>query len=221
MYQPEIIQQNQTHHPGLSVEACQQSGMGDLSAYKAKKDATKLEDHRNTIEAVLLESEASSFKIGIPWIPPVASVRARKVQFDVGGLCQYIREALSPVPTTSLESYLEDLEPVALGECQADNLNIGLESKVERFSFSVVLVVLAFITSLMGVEVFLSNSSLSLLTASFLALIAGLMGYSLSTDMSRAASFRVYLEKEILRRKGIDKDDPASRNIISMPNSPA
>lgn len=163
----------------------------------------KLIEHYRTIGQALLVCEASSLRVGIPWIAPVGEVVKRR--YEVGTRPEnYIRETLVTVSTNCLQIYVEDLEKPQEEAPGDSELNIELRSWIERYSFSTACAAASMFVGI-AAAVYLFPSALAGLILGMVMLVLGyLLGQSYSTSASRRLSFRRLLMNEIMRRRGIN-----------------
>lgn len=154
------------------------------------------------IGRTLLACEASSLKVGIPLLPPTRRVSRLRLLVNCP-LDEFLRLSLLSISTSALESYCEDLLSSPKNTAELD-LAITIPSFYERHFFSTTVAfvgIVLFITLLM-------QTNLSPLFGYPLALAIGAMcgsvSATLATERYRRATFYKLIEKEIMRRHGLD-----------------
>lgn len=163
----------------------------------------KQADHYAQIGQALLTSEAAFYNVGIPWLPPTARVSGLRRQCDQP-LREFLRCSLVTVSTSSLESYLEDLESLPPGAESSAQLHIQITSPLERHLFAIltglVTAVVAFF-SLQTLPLSMASTCLATLVVTAVGL---LVAEYLSIDLARRVTFEREILAELNRRKGAD-----------------
>ncbi len=171
------------------------------------------------IGQTLLACEAACLTIGIPWFPPTARVRKDAGVF-YPPIDEFIRVQLCNVSTKTLESYCEDIATFKLDESSSEALCITLSNPLERHGFSA-LVGFLLLLSLLSIMLY-CNTRIS--TALGLSLgfsgCASLLASTFCGEQQRRESFLALLQKELLRRKGLNQSSNEKIKILSVDIEP-
>ncbi len=173
------------------------------STSNRRSDDAKRSEHYQLIGKTLRICEVASFRIGIPWLPPTRSVLARRRAFNQS-LSDFLRTSLVHVPTSTLESYCDDLQTWPVDDESGYSLSIAPVSPGERYALPVVVAAGfafgVFILSLVEG----ARSTLSLVLATIFSASLCLFSAMLCSEGYRRASFSWLISNEILRRRGDD-----------------
>ncbi|MCB0345273.1 MAG: hypothetical protein KDD66_09140 [Bdellovibrionales bacterium] len=205
-------------HPSSKLPAPEASCSGNGSRRASPSKETTLGHYRNIGNALLI-CEASSYRVGIPWILPIGEVAARR--YDVGTQPgDYIRESLVTVSTNCLQMYIEDLELSGEKQLSDSDLFIDLKTWVERSSFTAACIAaFAFFGS--AGAAYLAPSPVTCFISGMVMMVCGYMlGQSYTTSEWRRASFHKLLNNEAMRRRGIDPDGPSGTRVYTGPATP-
>lgn len=177
-------------------------------------DSNQLLAQYEQIGATLAACEASSWRAGVPWLPPTARVRALpRMQ---GNSCEaHVRFALVGISTKALESFCEDLD--SLSARSLDSLHVPNLSPFERrVYFGAATTFGGLVGFLVGALVG-AGPTISLLLVASAAISGGILAVLTSTETYRRTTFSWIIEGEIRRRLG--GDDPSSNNLRICPTA--
>lgn len=170
----------------------------------------------NMIGEALTACEASSWRVGVPWLPP--TTRVRRLPKITEGTCEdHLRYNLVGINTKVLESFCEDLDNLAGDAKSLESLHVPSLTANERKMFILIVALIG------GCVAYLLASSLSdsPLIVGLITLIAmvsaGLAAFATSTETYRRTSFSWLIEAEIRRRVG--GDDPSSNKLQVCPTA--
>ncbi|MCC6933113.1 MAG: hypothetical protein IT292_07650 [Deltaproteobacteria bacterium] len=157
------------------------------------------------IGTFLSSLEASTLRVGVICPFPTAKIRGLFAPFreSVG---ESFKINLTNVKTEVLESYLDDLKQMQLSEDNNKHLHLTNLSELERYGVVTLLSSLLLVCSLF----ILGLPKLAIGWAG-LAMFAGLIlllwfaGLGLGSELYRRNTFIYYLNREIMRRKGMEK----------------
>ena len=165
--------------------------------------SSKQADHYAQIGQTLLTCEAVFYNVGIPWLPPTGRVSSLRRQCDQP-LRDFVRCALVTVTTSSMESYLDDLESLPAGQESSEKLHIEITSPIERHLFAVLTGLVTASVALFSLQ----TLSLTPLVTSIATLCVTAVGVAvaeyLSIDLARRVTFEREILAELNRRKGAD-----------------
>ncbi len=173
-----------------------------------------LNKHYEVIGQTLLICEASSWRVGIPWLPPTDNVvKYRKSLSEP--LESFVQCSLVTVTTDALECYCDDLESTDLDDAKKSRLFLRTPPALERYALGG-MVFVGLLALCFGL-CFLARLSIG--TGFGLAVVAALLpaivAAACSSENSRISSFLWLLDQEILRRRGMK--DPRLRRIPLRP----
>ncbi len=198
---------------------CGNDGIDSLNPQSLRStNESRFQELYQTIGKTLSNLEASTIKVGIPWLPPTKNVRAHHVEFD-SSVDEYIRSELVGVSTHALESYAEDLETKATkprnSKKERFNLHLYQPTFIERYALTGSVFIFCFILLFASLTVVTKSLSLAILVAPLISVAIGSILRTLSSEPIRLYSFHQLLLKEILRRRG--QDGPHSKIRIQTP----
>jgi len=167
------------------------------------------------IGRTLLVAEASTFSIGIPWLP--ATPRAEKLRTEFSPpLRDFVRLSLLGVNTNFLESYLEDIEELAPDRESERYLAIVGPRFFERYMLSGLLFSASFAV-LMLASIWVKAAPSLVLGVSFLVslIVAGISLFVCSEE-SRRSTFHWLIYEELLRRRGANQDESGTSPLYAL-----
>lgn len=180
----------------------------------ATAPAQKIGDHYAQIGQALMTCEAAFCSVGIPWLPPSRRVSALRQQCDQP-LKEFLRCSLVTVSTSSLESYLDDLQSLPATEDSAHELSIAIDSPIERHAFSALTGVVTAAVALASLQTINLSLTGTVIAATALTAIGVAIAEFLSNDWARRVTFHRELLAELKRRKGSDRP-----SMTRLPLSP-
>jgi hypothetical protein len=165
--------------------------------------------HYKEIGQTLLCCEVADWKTGIPWLFPTARV-CKAHSLKIKNTENFTRLSLANVSIATLEAYCSDLES-CVKPSDSEKLFIQLKSSLERYSFSVLATFVSFVLCFYFANALLTNNLMALILSIFVASITGFSALAASTDLYRRNSFYRVICREILRRRGIDGNNPNNK----------
>ena len=146
-------------------------------------------------------AEAATIHVGIPWLPPTAPVRERQEKFEAP-LEDFIQLSVTEVPTSTLESYCDDLEQLPPDKPSGELLGLAELSFLEHHSLAFLFLGAAFVCSLVSLNFATGTLAIGISAACLFSGVAGFIGASLTSETYRRASFYTVIAKEVARRGG-------------------
>ena len=166
----------------------------------------EMADAYRQIGHTLLVAEASTFSIGIPWVPQTQRTMKLRQEFSAP-LQEFVRVNLVNVSSTTLESYAEDMEALAPNQESQRYLGIDGPSFVERYLLSLVLFCASFVVLLATSTWVKAAPSLVLGISLLVALIVAGISLFVCSEVSRRSTFHWLVYEELLRRRGTSQGD--------------
>ena len=167
------------------------------------------------IGETLMVAEAANWGIGVPWLPPTATVRRLAKKCD-SPLDEFVRLSLVSVNTTILEEYCDDLETCPPDESSAKLLHLRLLSNPERFALCGMFFLMTFGVCGAGAIWLGTSSHLAFFSATLTATAAGALAAFCCLEPQRRSALNALLYREISRRKGNDPDGSNRLNLVSI-----
>jgi|GEM_PF-4009832 len=169
--------------------------------------------HYQTIGQALLRIEAVSSRVGVPWMFPTRRVRGVQQSVSSEELAELAKQEFVTVSTSALEVYHDDLETLPDDIGSVELLQVKLNSRLEKYGFCA-LITFFFASSMLAFSISLyQDPGVYILLSLLGGLVGVLLGLDLASDCSRRKSFAALIQREILRRQGLDGD---SRNRLSI-----
>ena len=170
-----------------------------------KENSNKYQTDYETIGTTLWELECSNLKLGIPLLFPTS--RVIKTKKKIRNVEKYLKINLVNVKTDSLSSYIEDLTNLSLTTENNEYFKIPRISDLERFGMFFLFAIVLGLTIILTGEFFEFSSEnliISILVVSEFVVCA--INFLFCSEPYRKNTFLVYLNRELLRRKGIDRN---------------
>ena len=167
-------------------------------------------EHYKQIGSVFSTLEASTLRVGVLIPFPTSKIRSLFSPFQET-VNDYLKVNLVNINTEILESYLDDLKQLRLDEESNNHLHLTNLSELERHgTFAIFLfIVLAFSLVLHNIPG-LTVSGMGLGLSITMLVVLWLSKLGPGSEQFRRNTFIYYLDKEIMRRKGVEKGQPLS-----------
>ena len=164
-------------------------------------------EHYRQIGMLFSTLEASTLRVGVLVPFPTAKIRSlfRPIKETVN---DYLKVNLVNISTEVLESYLDDLKQLRLDEQSNTLLHLTNLSDWEKHGVLGILLLILIVIFLFG-----HNLAIGLFGVGASAVILAalcLSKFGPGSEQYRRNTFIYYLTREIMRRKGIAKDQPFS-----------
>lgn len=154
--------------------------------------------------------EASTIKVGVPWLPYNKENKELNKKFFYP-LNDFVKSSLLSVQTETLVNYCEDLNALnlsdtddALNNEDSKCLNIPNLKAYQRYYFCFVVLAVLFLSSTFISLLINSNFSAAIAVSIVTAIPAALLAVFPCLEVQRRVSFYILLSKEISRRQGTD-----------------
>ncbi len=159
--------------------------------------------HYSTIGHCLSICEASSMRVGVPWVFPSRQVQALVREYTPP-LDEFVQYSLSNVNTATIEAYREEMLSSSVSAEEDSVLGLAPLSFLERYACCVLAP--AIVSGLTAAASAWLEFNFHSNTAMFsgCALFAVLAMLYFCDNRQRLKSFAIVLEREINRRKGLD-----------------
>ncbi len=167
-----------------------------------------------TIGEMLSICEASTLRVGVPWLAPNKDGKELNKKFFYP-LNDFVKSSLLSVQTETLINYCEDLSALNINELEKEESNIlGNEDNKslnipnlkahQRYYFCFVVLAVLFSSSTFISLLLNSSFSAAIVVSVVTSIPASLLAIFPCLEVQRRVSFYILLSKEISRRQGTD-----------------
>jgi hypothetical protein len=174
-------------------------------------------EHRLTIRNALAGAEARYFTAGIPLLFPTNRVRDLAFGKEED-LETYFRVTCSAIPTVALQSYLEDLDELETVSKKMSEPILPEISLFERYGMAITVMILGAMAWGTFAHLSGAHTLFAWLSGGLAGMFLGLIFLPFTYDAHRRKSFGWILEREIMRRSGIDPDGGNTFQICPTAN---